>query len=82
MHGYPVFTEGKSNMKTITNTSIYLPTAAMLLTMALAGPLAAEQQVTFRGSLQGQEIDIPQPPGTFGRWDRHGNCDPPRQRRT
>jgi hypothetical protein len=53
-------------MKTFMTTSIYLPVAAMLLTTALAGPAAA-QQLPFRGSLQGQEIDIPQgtPPVTL-----------------
>ena len=47
-------------------TTIYLPMAAMLLTAALAVSAAAQNQVPFKGSLQGQEIDIPQggPPPT------------------
>jgi hypothetical protein len=51
-------------MKTINNTSFCL--ASTLLTFALAGPLAAEKQVSFRGTLQGQEIDTLQggPPPT------------------
>ena len=56
------YNKGKANMK----TTIYLPMAAMLLTAALAVSAAAQNQVPFKGSLQGQEIDIPQggPPPT------------------
>jgi hypothetical protein len=56
------WTKGKANMK----TAIYLPMAAMLLTAALAVPAAAQNQVPFKGSLQGHEIDTPQggPPPT------------------
>ncbi len=43
----------KTNMK----TSIGLPITAMLLALALAGPLAAQTQVPFSGSVQGQEKD-------------------------
>ncbi len=43
----------KTNMK----TSIGLPITAMLLALALAGPLAAQTQVPFNGSVQGQEKD-------------------------
>jgi hypothetical protein len=47
-------------------TTIYLPMAAMLLTAALAVSAAAQNQVPFKGSLQGQEIATPQggPPPT------------------
>jgi hypothetical protein len=40
-------------MKTITRSNIYLPMAAMILTAALAVPAAAQQQVPFKGTLQG-----------------------------
>ena len=43
----------KTNMK----TSIGLPITAMLLALALAGPSAAQTQVPFSGSVQGQEKD-------------------------
>ena len=47
-------------------TTIYRPIAAMLLTAALAISAAAQKQVPFKGSLQGQEIDTPEggPPPT------------------
>ena len=40
---------------------------AMFSTLALAGAPAADKQLAFRGSLQGQEIDTPQgtPPATL-----------------
>src|SRR5437879_4932655 len=63
-----LFTRGKTNMKIIMTTSIYLPMAAMLLTAALAGPArAAEKQVPFKGSVQGRETAVfqPPPPGTL-----------------
>jgi hypothetical protein len=49
-------------MKTIT----HLPMAAMVLTAALAVPAGAQQQVPFKGSFQGSEIDTPHggPPPT------------------
>lgn len=55
-------TARRANMK----TTIYLPMAAMLLTAALAVPAAAQNQVPFKGSIQGHEIDTPQggPPPT------------------
>ena len=55
-------------MKTIMKTSIYLPMAAMFLTAALVGPAAAaEKQVPFSGSVQGNETDVFQgpPPGSL-----------------
>ena len=42
-----------------------LPMAAMFLTAALARPVAAANQVPFRGSLQGAETDVVQPPATL-----------------
>jgi hypothetical protein len=39
-------------------TTIYLGTAAMLLTAALASPAAAQNQVPFKGTMQGQDTDI------------------------
>ena len=50
---------------TIMKTSIYLPIAAMFLTAALAGPAVGANQVPFRGSVQGGETDIVQPPATL-----------------
>src|SRR5713101_8945045 len=67
-HEHNTLTKGKTDMKTITRTSIYLPVAAMLLTAALAGPaMAAEKLVPFNGSLQAQESGVFQgpPPGTL-----------------
>jgi len=62
-----LFTKGQATMKIIMNSRMSLRMAAMLLTLAVAGPVVAEKQVTFRGSLQGKEIDIPQgtPPVTL-----------------
>ena len=60
-----LFKHGKTMLKTMMKTSIYLPMAAMFLTAVLAGPLAAEKQVPFRGSLQGRETDVVQPPATL-----------------
>jgi hypothetical protein len=48
------------NTTRLGKTSICLPMTAMFLTWALPPPLAAQKQLTFRGSLQGKEIDIPQ----------------------
>src|SRR5260370_8888283 len=45
--------ETKTNMK----RSMGLPITAMFLALALAGPLAAQTQVPFSGSVQGQEKD-------------------------
>ena len=39
--------------------------AAMILTVALAVPAAAQQQVPFKGAMQGYDVDTPGPsPGT------------------
>ena len=57
--------KGKTTMKTIMRTSIYLAMAAMFVTLALAGPAAAKKQVPFHGSIQGVEIDVVQPPATL-----------------
>src|SRR5437867_8418493 len=43
-------------MKTITRSNIYLPMAALILS-ALAVPAAAQQQVPFKGTIQGQDTD-------------------------
>src|SRR5262252_1943794 len=42
-------------MNTITRTRIYLPMAAMILTAALALPAAAQTQVPFTGTFQGDD---------------------------
>ena len=52
-------------MKGTTRTQIYLPMAALILTAALAAPAAAQQQVPFKGAMQGNDVDTPGPsPGT------------------
>jgi hypothetical protein len=53
-------------MNTLLRSRMYVPMAAMILTAALAIPAAAQKQVPFKGSIQGQEIDTPQggPPPT------------------
>jgi hypothetical protein len=53
-------------MNNMMRSRIYLPIAALILTAGLALPAAAQKQVPFKGSLQGQEIDTPQggPPPT------------------
>jgi hypothetical protein len=45
-------------MKTTTRFNIYLPVAAMILTAALAIPAAAQQQVPFKGTFQGNDTVI------------------------
>ena len=61
-----LLTRGKTSMKTIQKTRIYLPMAAMLLIAALAGSAAAaDKQVPFSGSLQAHEAIVSQGPGTF-----------------
>ena len=45
-------------MKTITRSNIYLPMAAMILA-ALAIPAAAQTQVPFKGTFQGNDTVIP-----------------------
>ena len=54
-----LFTNGKTNNKSVMKASISLAVAAMLLTAALAVAAAAQQQVPFKGSLQGHETDTP-----------------------
>jgi hypothetical protein len=46
-------------MKNTTRTKIYLPMAAMILTAALALPAAAQTQVPFHGTFQGNDTFIP-----------------------
>ena len=50
-------------MKTVTRSNIYLPIAAMILTAALAVPAAAQKQVPFKGTIQGNDIDSQGPCG-------------------
>ena len=51
-------------MKTITRSNIYLPMAAMILTAALAVPVAAQKQVPFKGAMQGHDTVSPGPSPT------------------
>lgn len=53
-------------MNSMTKPRFYLPIAALILTATLAVPAAAQNQVPFKGSLQGRETDTPQggPPPT------------------
>jgi hypothetical protein len=46
-------------MKTITRSTIYLPMAALILSAALAVPAAAQQQVPFKGTFQGNDTVTP-----------------------
>ena len=57
--------KAKRNMKTITKTILYLQMTAMFLTAALAGAVAAEKQVPFKGSIQAVETYDPQFPTLF-----------------
>jgi hypothetical protein len=50
-------------MKAITRTNLYLPMAAILLTVALAVPAAAQNRVPL-GTMQGDDIDSPGPSPT------------------
>jgi len=52
-------------MKTITRSNIYLPMAAMILTV-LAIPAAAQEQVPFKGMFQGiDSVDVTVTPPTI-----------------
>src|SRR6266566_6546977 len=44
-------------MKRITRSNIYLAIMAMILTAALAVPAAAQKQVPFKGTMQGNDTD-------------------------
>jgi hypothetical protein len=46
-------------MKTITRSRIYLPMATIILTAALAIPAAAQTQVPFKGTFQGNDTVAP-----------------------
>jgi len=61
-----LFTNGKTNTKSVMKASISLAVAAVLLTAALTVAAAGQKQVPFKGSLQGHETDTPQggPPPT------------------
>jgi hypothetical protein len=48
--------KGHSSMKPIMTVSLYLVMAAVFVTLALPGPLAAKEQVPFKGSVQGREF--------------------------
>ena len=48
-------------MKSITRSNIYLPMAAVILTAALAVPAAAQNQLPFKGTLQGNDTVSPGP---------------------
>jgi len=50
-------------MKNTTRFNIYLPIAAIILTAALAVPAAAQKQVPFKGTFQGQDAHDTLPPG-------------------
>lgn len=50
-------------MNTITRSRIHFPLAAMILTAMLAIPVAAQQQVPFKGTFQGQDAHDTLPPG-------------------
>jgi hypothetical protein len=52
-------------MKTMTRSNIYLPMAAMILTAALAVPAAAQNQVPFKGTFQGNDTESPGPSPTM-----------------
>lgn len=51
-------------MSAMTRTRLCLPTAALILAAAVAVPAAAQQQVPFKGVLQGVDVDSPVPAGT------------------
>lgn len=42
-------------MRSTTRASIYLPMAAMIMTAIIAVPVAAQQQIPFKGIFQGQD---------------------------
>jgi hypothetical protein len=56
-----LFTNGKTNTKSVMKASISLVVAAMLLTAVLAVPAAAQKQVPFKGTIQGHNVDSPGP---------------------
>src|SRR5690242_13323833 len=64
-HSETIDSKRKNHMKDVLRSGMYLPIAAMMLT-AFAGPAPAQNQVPFKGSLQGHEIDTPKggPPPT------------------
>jgi hypothetical protein len=45
-------------MKTIKRANFYLPMAAMILTAAMAVTAAAQNQVPFKGAMQGHDTDL------------------------
>jgi hypothetical protein len=61
-------------MKTITKTITYLQMSALLLTAALAGPAAADEEVPFKGSIHAVETSVLQPPVRFVDSSGSGNA--------
>ena len=61
-----LFTDGKTDAQPVMKANVSLVVAAMLLTAVLAVTAAAQNQVLFKGSMQGNEIDTPEggPPPT------------------
>jgi hypothetical protein len=51
-------------VKTITRSNIYVSMAAMMLTVALAIPAAAQNHVPFKGAMQGHDTDGAMPTET------------------
>ena len=56
-----LFTDEKTNTRSVMKASISLVVAAMLLTAVLAVPAAAQKQVPFKGTMQGHDVDSPGP---------------------
>ena len=50
-------------MKTVTRSNVYLSMAAMILMAALAIPAAAQKQIPFKGTIQGNDTDSQGPCG-------------------
>jgi hypothetical protein len=49
-------------MKNITRSRLYIPVAVMLLGATWVAGAAAQNQVPFKGTMQGQDVDLPNPP--------------------
>jgi hypothetical protein len=50
-----------AHVKHMTRSNLYLPMAAIVLTVALAVPATAQNRVPFKGTMQGDDIDTPGP---------------------
>jgi hypothetical protein len=55
---------GVTRMKHMAKKNLYLPMAAIILSVALAVPAAAQNRVPFKGTMQGYDIDSPGPSPT------------------